>query len=196
MKRTIIAVLLAVVSAGAAGALELESLNLKNLPPSKAEIPTPGAPAAAEAAGKAAETYRISCKYKDAYEVNNVARLDMRATYTVLGNDSASLAYKATLTYLSEKPAAVYFAVGDGLKNEKYSGVNYPDHFKFPLRWHGVSSTIEWGNLIISRKPVSVEMDEYGATVRKFSGALDVSYNDHHGDYVKVVCTQREFEDR
>ena len=138
--------------------------------------------------------YRISCKYADAYEVNNVARLDLAGTYTVLNKDAATLAYEATLTYFEDQLPIMYFAVGEGLKNMPYSGVNYPNHFKFPLEWHGVGSSIEWANLIISKEPTSTVKDEYGATVRTFSGALDVSYNDHHGDYVKVSCTQREFE--
>lgn len=139
-------------------------------------------------------TYRINCKYAAAYEVNNVAKLDLAATYTVLDKDSATLAYKATLTYFEDQLPIMYFAVGEGLKNVPYSGVNYPNHFKFPLDWHGVYGSIEWANLIISKEATSTVKDEYGATVRTFTGALDVSYNDHHGDYVRVSCTQRGFE--
>lgn len=139
-------------------------------------------------------TYRINCEYADAYEVNNVARLDLAGTYNVLNKDSATLTYEATLTYFQDNLPLMYFAVGEGLKNVPYSGVNYPNHFKFPLDWHGVYGSIEWADLIISKEPTSTAKDEYGATVRTFTGALDVSYNDHHGDYVKVSCTQRGFE--
>lgn len=52
--------------------------------------------------------YRISCEYAGAYEVNNVAKLDLTGTYTVLNKDFATLAYEATLTYFEDQLPLMY----------------------------------------------------------------------------------------
>lgn len=153
----------------------------------------------------AGTVYNIRCKYNDEEEEERV-KFSLAGTYNVPGKDSATLSYRATLvafdttvfqstSYLEKQPPTVIFAVGRDLKNNvKYASVKYPNHFKFALEWNGVDAMIERGNLIVSKEPVSVVKDKYGATIRTFTGALDVRYNDHHGDYVQVICTQREFE--
>lgn len=159
-----------------------------------------------KAAGKAA-VYEIRCKYNDAEE-ETIARLSMTGTYRISSADVATLSYEATITYVDEvlagnnapvdapaDPASVVFSMGKNVKNlPNYAGTRYTNHFKFALDWHGVDASIDRADLIISKEPVSMKKDEHGATIRTFTGALDVSYNDHHGDFVQTVCTQREFE--
>lgn len=142
--------------------------------------------------------YDITCAYNDKREEKDMAKFALAGTYIVEGKDEATLDFRATLVLGPEMiftdEAGIVFAHGK-LDNMDYNGRKYNNHFKFGIDWKGVDTQIEWGNLIISKEPISVTKDQYGATIRTFDGALDVSYNDHHGDYVKVLCTDREFED-
>ena len=143
-------------------------------------------------------TYNIQCKYSEPDEAAK-AEFILTGTYMVSGKDSAALTYSALINYLAEEftysnSSPHVFSVGENLKNDaNYSGAKYKNHFKFTLAWHSVGAEIEKGNLIISKEPVKTEKDQHGATVRTFTGALDVSYNDHHGNYADVVCTHRSF---
>ena len=107
---------------------------------------------------------------------------------------------KATLNY------AVYFDIGgDGteiaidrntkLANAKYNGRKYNKHFKFVFDLASVTDRYSdaYANLIISKEVTSSETDQYGAIVASFHAVLDVTYNDHHGDYIPLTCTTRYF---
>jgi len=143
-------------------------------------------------------TYNIQCKYSDPDEAAK-AEFILVGSYMVYGKESAALTYSALINYLSEdfiygNSSPHVFSVGENLKSDaNYFGAKYKNHFKFTLAWHSVGAEIEKGNLIISKEPVKTEKDQHGATVRTFTGALDVSYNDHHGNYADVVCTHRSF---
>lgn len=154
------------------------------------------APAKIEALSVSDKSYNIRCKYNEPEELK-LAQFVLKGTYNVYSKDSATLSYRALINLSDEftqDPFSQVFAVGENLKNVAYSGVKYKNHFKFPLTWYSVGAEIERGNLIISKEPVNVEKDSYGATIRTFTGALDVSYNDHHGDFVGVTCTERTFD--
>jgi hypothetical protein len=198
---------------GGAYAAQLEDLAVRaaDIKAAAGVVPGPAAavPVAGEKADVTARTYEIRCRYSDAV-AETLARFSMIGTYKVAGRDAATLSYSATINYVEgnlsgdvpmsdvagpAQPAPVVFSVGKNVKNlPKYHGTKYVNHFKFPLEWNGVDASIDRADLIISKEPVSTEKDQYGATLRTFTGALDVSYNDHHGDFVQTVCVQREFE--
>lgn len=86
--------------------------------------------------------------------------------------------------------------------NVPYNGKKYPNHLKFPLTEKGSEISkgysIEYANLIISPAhtvvksiPEQNHWDKnwtWTVEVRKYSAALDVSFNDHHGDYIQLNC--------
>ena len=146
-----------------------------------------------------AKDYRIDCTYDDAEESKDV-KFNLTGTYKVIDENNATLTQRSTIFFLGDSYAFdtdpeknIVFSKGDNLPNAKYNGKKYKDHFKFLLDWSGVFNNIERADLIISKRPVSVSKDEYGATVEVFTGALNVNYNDHHGDYVQVKCINRYF---
>lgn len=211
MNKILIAAAVMLGLGSGAGAAGFEDLAVR-APELKAASSASAGPAGAvsvsgeKAAAKA--VYEIRCRYNDTEE-ETIARFSLVGTYKVAGNDAATLSYEATITYVDEvlagnnapldapaDPASVVFSVGKNVKNlPKYAGTKYTNHFKFPLDWHGVDASIDRADLIVSKEPVSVAKDGHGATIRTFTGALDVSYNDHHGDFVQTVCVSREFED-
>jgi len=146
-------------------------------------------------------SYRgLKCKYNDAEETQYI-RFDLVGALNVLNENEATLTYSTTIFYDVASDYADYespeknivFGHGKDLKNARYNGTRYTNHFKFELDWHSLFASLEWGNLIISKEPVGTRIDEHGATIQTFTGALDVSYNDHHGDYVQVICERRYF---
>ena len=151
---------------------------------------------------QAVDYRRLECQYNDSTELER-AIFTLNANMNVINEDTAYLTYKALIhypdgsdygSYWSHKVADnVVFAMGTNLKNAKYKGTKYTNHFKFELEWASVGGPFEYGDLIISKKPITTSTDKYGAKIEVFNGALDVSYNDHHGDTVWIKCTRRYF---
>jgi hypothetical protein len=148
----------------------------------------------------ASTTYKnLECKYNDPEEEKQ-AKFKLEASMEVIDNKNATLTYSALIHYPSDSNYSgffgdqlennVVFAVGKDLKNMKYNGRKYNNHFKFDLDWASVGGEIEYGELIISKNPVEVTANQHGSKVEVFTGALNVSYNDHHGDTVWVKCTR------
>ena len=152
-------------------------------------------------AAHAADYDNLTCSFHD----KNPDDADRRTKGKFQGKlkvngDTAHLEVTAVIHFLDKEACdegepKVAFTVGK-LKNVKYSGTKYKNHFKFEPKWEGVDADVEWANLIISKEPVSVKKDAHGATLRTFDAVLDASYDDHHGDYIRVQCVNRSFEDR
>lgn len=153
-------------------------------------------------ASVAAEYDSLTCTFHD----KNPDDPDRRTKGKIVGKlkvkgDSATLDFTAVMNFLDKDACdtgepKVAFAIGKGLKNARYNGSKYKNHFKFEPKWEGVDADVEWANLIISKEPVKVSKDSHGATLRVFDAVLDASYDDHHGDYIRVECVNRDFEDR
>lgn len=152
----------------------------------------------------AATEYRgLKCAYNDSGEIEQ-AVFTLHGNMTVEDNKTATLSYSAMIRYVSDSDYGNYFnnsiesnvVFGNekDVRNIKYNGRVYKNHFKFPLEWTSVGGSIEYAELIISKAPDYVETDKYGAKIETFTGALNVSYNDHHGDTVWVKCTRRYFK--
>lgn len=151
----------------------------------------------------AKDTYNIHCKYNDSGETQNV-QFNMNATYVVESTTQATLSHSSLITFVGSTETLtgadvadrVVFATENAVTNvADYIGRKYNRHFMFKLNWTSVGAGIEYANLIISKEPIRKEKDHYGATIKSFDGALNVSYGDHHGDYVWIICTSRTFED-
>lgn len=141
---------------------------------------------------------RFECSFNDVTEAKDV-RFSLTGQYTVHGTSHATLAYDASIEFLTvdytfsnTEGGNFVFSHAKALRGEAYHGRKYQDHFKFPIEWHGVNTDIDRGVLILSRLP-SKTIVEGRRTTKTFTGVLDVSYNDHHGDYVWVKCTERTF---
>lgn len=149
----------------------------------------------------AGEKYYIDCKYNDEGETKHV-QFNMEGIYEVENDQKATLHHSSLITYAGYSEALkgadvaknVAFSRQKAVPNVKYKGTKYNNHFRFDLEWTSLGAAIEYADLIISKQPIKSEKDKSGATIRTFDGALNVSYNDHHGDSVWVICTDRRFE--
>ena len=139
----------------------------------------------------------FECKFNDRAEAARV-EFKLSGEYEVKDETHATLTYDASLEFLDQEwnnntGHSFVFGHAKSQKGLPHHGRKYKDHFKFEIQCHGVDSSIEYGDLILSRLPASTTQDQYGATIETFTGVLDVRYNDHHGDFVWVKCTRRSF---
>ena len=76
-----------------------------------------------------------------------------------------------------------------------YQGNKYTNHFKFKFDLSSTNSRYQsaYANLIISKVVTNTTIDSYGRAVEEFDTVLDISYNDHHGDYIPLTCTRKYF---
>ncbi len=116
-------------------------------------------------------------------------------TFTVVNKDMKSYGVMpANATSVSQ---------GENISNVEYDGRKYPDHFKFRVdSGKGIQTIgdqeVQYANLIIAPEYTVAktvhEHNEWDKTwtwdieIRKHSAVLDVSFNDHHGDYIKLDC--------
>lgn len=141
---------------------------------------------------------RFECRFNDRGEESQVL-FKLSGDYIVHGTSHANLTYDASIEFIGDDynwsqtgEHSFVFSHAKSLRGEAYHGRKYSDHFKFDLTWHSVDTSIEYGVLIISRLPISTVV-EGRKTTKTFTGVMDVSYNDHHGDFVWVKCTQRTY---
>ena len=88
---------------------------------------------------------------------------------------------------------------GEGLKNLPYSGRKYKGHYKFDLdgQLHG-NAPLEYAYLIVSPEYKVVKRVnrqnmwnpdiKWVEEFREHSAVMDISLNDHHGDYMPMKC--------
>lgn len=152
---------------------------------------------AAKATPAAAEAYDeivykdIRCHYVENHQDDwgNV-EFNFVGNLTVMNEKEGTLSFAATLE-LENDFGFLVFGRADNVRNDPYNGKKYKNHLKFYLNLDGVGykNQIEYAYLIISKEPVKIEEINYGRQRMVFSAVLDVSYNDHHGDYVPLRCT-------
>lgn len=97
---------------------------------------------------------------------------------------------------------------GETIKNVPYNGKNYPGHLKFPIGpfEDGVQLSgglyLQHSDLILAPNYTVVksvpqpnhwdQSRKWTLEVRKHSAVLDINFNDHHGDYIKIDCYSSE----
>ena len=146
-----------------------------------------------------AEFKNITCKYSESYRASrdwDTTKFHLQiASFKVQGPKSATLDYAVVMDIFNE--GETWIDKNKNLSNVKYNGRKYNNHVKFPLELTRVSdyngSSGAWADLIISKEVTSNSTDQYGATLDQFDAVLDLSYDDHHGDYVQLTCTRRYF---
>lgn len=165
--------------------------------PPAAKAPPDLAVTLAAAKAELAEVYDeivyrdIRCHYVENDQGNwGSVEFNFVGNLTVINEKEGFLSFAATLE-LEEEFGFLVFGRADNIRNGPYNSKKYKNHFKFHLNLNGVGykNQIEYAYLIISKDPVKIEVTDYRRQRMVFSAVLDVSYNDHHGDYVPLRCT-------
>lgn len=138
----------------------------------------------------------FTCKFNDRAE-EELVEFKLAGDYQVRGATEAVLQFDAQLRFKAHpsdpQGDAFVFARSAGLAGTHHQGRKYRDHFRFDLQWSGVEHGIERGILYIARLPSRTDYPSDRLTVETFTGVMDVSWNDHHGDYVWVKCVRRSW---
>ena len=137
----------------------------------------------------ATEYKNIRCTYDPGHvEEYNSVDFRLRGTLTVSTDQKAG-----SLSHVTYLKVEEYINIGKdkAVVNSDYNpspDSMWHNHLKFDLDIEEVGSPYgdAYAFLIISKAPVK---EEDGWKV--FSAVLDVSYDDHHGDYVRLLCRVR-----
>ena len=147
-------------------------------------------------------TYKnLKCRYSDQEQLGDEGEyyVQIDGTLEIINENIAILNGQATTAYLNAKPVNGKVLIQDlvagvsKIENKAntpgYKGNIYNNHYRFFA--FGQHSDFN-GSLIIEKTPKISEAKSPFGHRRKFysfDAALDVTYGDHHGDYVKMTCT-------
>lgn len=135
-----------------------------------------------------ASTQDFKCQFTDDYnEVSYEASFEFKGRITVTDQKNATLSY-VTVLDVTDFESRRYAGMGKDVSNVPYNGRKYKNYLKFTLeldslrsRWSQASA-----NLIILPLPVSTPESRGRVS---YKAVLDVSFDDHHGDYIPLTCT-------
>lgn len=140
----------------------------------------------------------ISCKYSDGYKNNwDDSKFFLKINSMTVNMNKATLDYSVLINVKEDGATEdeIWIDKNKKLSNVLYNGIKYKDHFKFVFDLSRVTdyngSSGASANLIINPTANSSHADKYGKVIESFNSILDVSYNDHHGDYITLSCTRK-----